>query len=71
MDEDQQELLRMLFAEATVRIETAHESAVAGQSTKLAVDDCARAARGLLAAAQDLAALAEAMLAIIGTPEDD
>ena len=71
MDEDRQELLRMLFAEATVWIETAHESAVTGQSTELAADDYMRAARRLRAAAQDLAALAEAMLAIIGTPEDD
>ena len=58
----------MLFAEVTVRIEAAHESAVAGQSAELAADDYASAARRLRASAQDLAVLADAILVIAEKP---
>ena len=71
MDAEQRELLRLLFAEATARIEAAHESAVAGQSAGLAVDDYAGAARRLRAAAQDVAALAEAARSIAADRPDD
>lgn len=64
MDAEQIELLRLLFAEATARIEAAHESAVAGQSAGLTVDDYASAARRLRATAQDIIALADAALLI-------
>lgn len=71
MDEAGQELLRLLFAEATILIEAAHESAVVGQSAVLSADDYASAARRLRAAAQELAALADAALVIAGKPDGD
>lgn len=71
MDEDRQELLRQLFAEATVRLEAAHERAVAGQSAGFSADDYASAARRLRAAAHELAALADAARMIAEKPNDD
>ncbi len=65
MDEDDRELLRRLFVAATALIETAHEAAIAGQSGALATRDYADAGRRLLAAARDLAALAEAAAVIV------
>ncbi len=71
MDKNQRELLQLLFAEATARIETAHESAVAGQSAGLTVDDYASAARRLQATAQDIIALADAARVIAVDRPDD
>lgn len=71
MDTEQTELLRLLFAEATARIETAHECAVAGQSGGLAADDYAGTARRLQAAAQDVVALAEAARVIATEVSND
>ncbi len=71
MDAAQRELLRSLFAEATARIESAHESAVLGQSAELTADDYASAARRLRATAQDIIALADAALLIAVDRPDD
>ena len=71
MDAAQRELLQLLFAEATVRIEAAHESAVLGQSAGLAADDYASAARRLHATAQDIVALADAANVIAADRPDD
>ena len=71
MDDDDRELLRHLFAATTVLIETAHESAVAGQASEIAAGDYAAVARRLQAAAQDIAALAEAVLVIAADRLDD
>ena len=60
MDDDHRELVRHLFAAATARVETAHEAAIAGQSGEIAAGDYASVAQRLQAAAQDIAALAEA-----------
>ena len=71
MDAAQRELLQLLFAEATARIEAAHERAIAGQSAGLGADDYASAARRLRATAQDIIALADAALAIAADRPDD
>ncbi len=66
MDDDHRELVRRLFAAATALIETAHESAIAGQSEALTAGDYAEAAHRLQGAARDIAALAEAAAVIAG-----
>ena len=71
MDDDDQELVRHLFAAATARIETAHDAAAAGQSSEIAAGNYAAVARRLQAAAQDIAALAEAALVIASGRLDD
>ncbi len=60
MDNYHRELVRLLFATAPALIETAHNAAVAGQAGEIAAGDYAAVARRLQAAAQDIAALAEA-----------
>ena len=65
------ELLRRLFAAATELIETAHNASVAGQSGEIGADDYAAVARRLQAAAQDIAALAEAARVITAERLDD
>ncbi len=71
MDDDHRELVRRLFTSATELIETAHNAAVAGQSGEIGADDYAAVARRLQAAAQDIAALAEAALVIAAGRLDD
>ncbi len=71
MDDDHRELVRRLFAAATARIEAAHEAATAGQSSEIAAGNYAAAARRLQAAAQDIAALAEAARVIAADRLDD
>ncbi len=71
MDDDHRELVRRLFAAATARVEAAHEAAVVGQSGEIARRDYAAAARRLQAAAQDIAALAEAAQVIAADRLDD
>ncbi len=71
MDDDHRELLRRLFAAATALIESAHEEAVAGQAIDIAAGDYTAVARRLQAAAQDVAALAEAALVIAPDRLDD
>ncbi len=71
MDDDDRELVRHLFAAATARIETAHDAATTGQSGEIATGDYAAAARRLEAAAQDIAALAEAARVIAADRLDD
>ncbi len=44
MDDEHRELVRRLFAAATALIETAHDAAVAGQSSAIAAGDYAEAA---------------------------
>ncbi len=60
MDDDDKELVRRLVAQATSMLEDAHETAVAGQSSRLSAPGYAGAARRLQAAAQDIAIIAEA-----------
>ncbi len=64
MDDDRRELLRRLFAAATELTETAHDAAIAGQSGEIGAEDYAEAARRLRAAAGDVAALADAAMAL-------
>ncbi len=71
MDDDHRELVRRLFAAATARIEAAHDAAVAGQSGDIAAGDYAAVARRLQAAAQGIAALAEAARVIAADRLDD
>ncbi len=71
MDEDDRELLRRLFVAATELSETAQEAAIAGQSSALTAPDYADAGQRLLAAARDLAALAEAAAVIARSAGDD
>ncbi len=71
MNDDDRELVRRLFAAATALIETAHDAAVAGQSSEIATGDYAAVARRLQAAAQDIAALAEAARVVAGDRLDD
>ena len=71
MDDDDRELVRRLFAAATALIETAHDAATAGQSGEIAAGDYAAAARRLQAAAQGIAALAEAVRVIAADRPDD
>ncbi len=71
MDDDHRELVRRLFAAATARIEAAHESAIAGQSSGLSTDDYANAARRLLTTARDIVALADAARVIAADRPDD
>jgi len=71
MDDDHRELVRHLFAAATALIETAHDAAVAGQSGEIAAGGYAAVARRLQAAAQDIAALADAARVIAADRLDD
>jgi hypothetical protein len=71
MDEDHRELVRRLFAAATVLIETAHEAAIAGQSEVLTAGDYAKTTHRLRGAARSLAALVEAAAAIAGLSDSD
>ena len=64
MEDYDSELLRRLFVAATELIETAHDAAVAGQSSTLAAPDYAATARRLQAAARDIAVLAEAAMIV-------
>ena len=66
MEGDDRELLRRLFVAATELIETAHDAAIAGQSSEIADEDYADAARRLRAAAGDIAALADAATVLTG-----
>ena len=70
MEDDDRELLRRLFVAATELIETAHEVAIAGQSSTLAAPDYAATARRLQAVARGLATLAEAAIVIADPVED-
>ncbi len=71
MDDDHRELVRRLFAAATALIETAHDAAVAGQSSAIAAGDYAEAAHRLQGAARDIATLAEAAAVIAGPIDGD
>ena len=71
MDDDHRELVRRLFATATALIETAHDAAAEGQSSEITAGDYAVVARRLQAAAQDIAALAEAARVIAADRLDD
>ena len=64
MEDEDRELLRRLFVAATELIETAHEVAIAGQSSTLAAPDYAATARRLHAAARDIAIIAEASVIV-------
>ncbi len=71
MDDNDRELVRHLFAAATALIETAHDAATTGQSSEIAAGEYAAVARRLQAAAQDIAALAEAARVIAADRLDD
>ncbi len=71
MDDDHRELVRRLFAAATALIETAHDAAVAGQSSAIAAGDYATVAHRLQGAARDIATLAEAAAVIAGPSDSD
>ena len=71
MGDDHRELVRRLFAAATALIETAHDAAVAGQSSAIAAGDYAEAAHRLQGAALDIAALATAAAVIAGLNDGD
>ena len=71
MDDDHRELVRRLFTSATELVETAHSAAVAGQAGEIAAGDYAAVARRLQAAAQDIAALADAARVIAADRLDD
>ena len=71
MDADHRELVRRLFAAATEITETAHEAAIAGQSTALTAGDYTKAAHRLQRATRRLAALAEAVAVIVGRSDGD
>ncbi len=60
MDDDDQELLRQLFAVATEITESAHDVAAEGQSGQLAARDYADLAHRLRTAAEKITALSEA-----------
>ncbi len=64
MDDDHRELVRCLFATASELIETAHEAAIAGQSSEKAAETTAAVARRLHATARDVAILAEAAMIV-------
>jgi len=70
-NDDDRELVRRLFVKAVELIETAHETAVAGQTAGLSMDDYAVAARQLGALVGGIAALSEAALVITGSPIND
>ncbi len=65
MDDEHRELVRRLFAAATALSETAHDAAVAGQSSAIAAGDYAEVAHRLQGAARDIATLAEAAAVIV------
>ena len=67
MDDDQQELVRRMFAAATELTEAAHEAAVVGQSAEITAENYAETARRLQATARDITALAEAAM-IVAVP---
>ena len=71
MDDDDRQLVRHLFAATTARIEAAHDAATAGQSSEVAAGDYVAVARRLQAAAQDIAALAEAVRVIAADRPND
>jgi len=64
MDDDRRELANRLFAAVTAMLEDAIEVAVAGQSPKLDPRQLANRARRLYAAAQEIAAMAEAAMIV-------
>ena len=64
MDDDHRELVRRLFSAATELIETAHNAALAGQSSEISAEDYAETARRLHAMARDVAVLAEAAMIV-------
>ncbi len=71
MDDEHRELVRRLFAAATALIETAHDAAVAGQSSAIAAAGYAAVAHRLQGAARDIATLAEAAAVIAGPIDGD
>ncbi len=71
MDEGHLEPVRHLFAAATALIETAHDAAVAGQSSAIAAGGYAAVAHRLRGAARDIATLAEAAAVIAGPIDGD
>ena len=64
MNRDQREILQRLFVVATELLETAHETAVAGQAEGLTAKGYVEAAERLRTASQRLMTLADAILVI-------
>lgn len=67
MDQDTRSLVRQLFARATMILEQAHEVSVTGQSPRLTVDLGEKQALELRRSAREIAALGEAIEAVIGS----
>ncbi len=61
MDEERRELIRSLFAAATARLETAHETAIDGQSAGLSFSEYQACAGKLCSISADIDALANAV----------
>lgn len=64
MDEDERDLVQRLFATATALIETAHEEAASGQSADRSAEGYLNAAKRMRSAAEETAALADAIMII-------
>jgi len=71
MEDDHRELVRHLFAAATDMIETAHETATAGQSEALSAEAYVAAAQRLRGVAGGIATLTEAAAVIAGPGDGD
>ena len=65
MDDDDQELVRHLFAALSARVEQTHDLAVAGQASSLSVKEQGDLASRLEATVADVAALARALAVLI------
>lgn len=65
MDDDDQELVRHLFAALSARVEKVHDLAVAGQASSLSVKEQGDLASRLEAVVADVAALARALAVLI------
>lgn len=67
MDQDTRALARQLFARATIILEQAHEVSVVGQSPRLSVEIGLKQSSELRRIAREVAALGEAIEAVIGS----
>ena len=70
MDENRRELARRIFAEATERLEEAHEVAISGQSPHLSGADSHSIAGRLRRIAQEILILAETAIILARGEED-
>ena len=68
MDDDHRELIRSLFAAATACLETAHETAVDGQSAGLGFSEYQASADKLCSISADVDALANAVAVLSRIP---